>query len=101
VARFPYLSVRSAAKIRLAVAPPPTRSMRHVRAGIFPEDWKSRLQASSERARNLVGGLAAEIGKRRFWPLTRPTQPRRRARDQARFDQRAPKDFLWQISHIK
>jgi hypothetical protein len=59
VARFPYLSVRSAAKIRLAVAPPPTRPMRHVRAGIFPEDWKSRLQASSERAlRSRAVGLA-------------------------------------------
>ena len=83
MARFPYLSVRSAAKIRLAVAAPPTRPMRHVRAGIFPEDWKSRLQASSERARN-PPYAAAPWGSR-----------------PGPFDQQAPKDFLWQISHIK
>ena len=72
MARFPYLSVRSAAKIRLAVAAPPTRPMRHVRAGIFPEDWKSRLQASSERARNLVGGLR---GRNRQAPILAANPP--------------------------
>src|ERR1700736_2292470 len=59
----------------MARNPPPTLAIAMCAQASFPRigPAKSRLQASSESAGNLAGGLRGRNRQAPIWPLTRPT----------------------------